>query len=313
MSAAEARIRLIDKMREEQTVRLAQRQEPVARLLAALQMLSRRPAGLLLLQPKGTREAVHMRAVLSDMIPEMHRRTDSLRKEIVRAGQLRGDAQQAKGLLDTARQRLAGQREEFRQIEAEHRAKADQLTGNALDEQDRAIGYGEQAKDIADLMRTLERNAEARDMLARLPGPVLRPSSAERAAAMDTATLAPPARIPYRLPVTGALVSGLGDMSDTGVRSRGITIAPRPEALVVAPSSGHVVFAGPFKGYGRIAIIDHGNGWTSMIANLEAIYVKVGDDLIQGSPLGRAGGGRPTITVELRNGTTPVDIAGLVG
>jgi len=82
---------------------------------------------------------------------------------------------------------------------------------------------------------------------------------------------------------------------------------------VVAPTGGRVSFAGPYRGYGTIIIIDHGQGWTTLITNLAAVEVKVGDAVDQGSPVGKAGSERPTITVELRRQGQPVDITRLIG
>lgn len=313
MNAAEARIRLIEKMREDQRAKLAARQEPVVRLLAAIQMISRRPTGLMILQPQSVSRAVHMRAVLSEVLPELRKRTAGLRAEIVKAERLKMDAERAVAILDSTRARLAEQKQELMDLSARHRDEADRLTGDALTEEDRAIGYGEKARDISSLMAKLEDDAGDRARLAGLPGPLLRPARPGDAASPSDMLMPNVARIPYRLPVTGSLVSGLGDFSDAGVRSRGITIAPRGDAIVVAPSGGRVVFAGPFKGYGRIVILDHGSGWTSLVTGMAALYVKLGDNLIQGSPLGRAESERPTVTVELRQGSAPVDIAALMG
>ncbi len=313
MNAAEARIRLIEKMREDQRAKLAARQEPVVRLLAAIQMISRRPTGLMILQPQSVSRAVHMRAVLSEVLPELRKRTAGLRAEIVKAERLKMDAERAVGILDSTRVRLAEQKQELMDISARHRDEADRLTGDALNEEDRAIGYGEKARDISSLMAKLEEDAGDRARLAGLPGPLLRPARPGDAVSPSDMLTPNAARIPYRLPVTGSLVSGLGDFSDAGVRSRGITIAPRGDAIVVAPSGGRVVFAGPFKGYGRIVILDHGSGWTSLVTGMAALYVKLGDNLIQGSPLGRAESERPMVTVELRQGSAPVDIAALMG
>jgi septal ring factor EnvC (AmiA/AmiB activator) len=95
------------------------------------------------------------------------------------------------------------------------------------------------------------------------------------------------------LPVVGRIVAGLGEVSDTGVRSRGVTIATRPGAQVVVPANGRIVYAGDYRGYGKIAIIDHGAGWTSLVTGMIGISRIVGDSVEAGSPLGRAGPGLP--------------------
>jgi septal ring factor EnvC (AmiA/AmiB activator) len=73
-----------------------------------------------------------------------------------------------------------------------------------------------------------------------------------------------------------------------------------------------VAFAGDYRGYGRIVIIDHDGGWTSLITNLGRLDVGVSARVLQGSPLGLAGPGRPTVTVELRKDGTPVNPLALI-
>jgi septal ring factor EnvC (AmiA/AmiB activator) len=227
---------------------------------------------------------------------------------------LRIDADRARAALSLSRDRLAEKRAEFLQQSAAKRADFDQLRGAALAEEDRAIGLAEQAKDIGALMDVMTEDGALRDRLASLAGPVLRPNEGEtvqEAAAIVDPVL--PSQIPYRLPATGQLLAGLGDVSDNGVRARGLTLAVRPLAQLIAPSPGRVVFAGPFRGYGNVLIIDHGGGWTSLIASIGTLDVSVGESVIQGSPIGRAGEERPTITVELRLKGEPVDISRLIG
>jgi septal ring factor EnvC (AmiA/AmiB activator) len=183
-----------------------------------------------------------------------------------------------------------------------------------MSEQDRAIAMSEEARDIGDLVGRIDASASVANRLATLPGPILRPARivADRTSPNDAVVQT--ASIPaYRLPVVGEVVTGMGEVSDTGIRARGLTIATRPSAQVVAPTSGRIAFAGPFRGYANIVVIDHGLGWTTLITNLAAIDVRTGDQVDRGSPLGRTGNDRPTVTVELRRRGEPVDIAKIAG
>lgn len=117
----------------------------------------------------------------------------------------------------------------------------------------------------------------------------------------------------YRLPVVGRIVAGLGEVNDSGVRSRGITIAARPGGQVVAPAPGRVGFAGDYRGYGKIVIIDHGGGWVSLLTGMIALSVGVGDTVDAGAPVGRAGSDDSRITVELRRAGRPVDVVAMIG
>jgi septal ring factor EnvC (AmiA/AmiB activator) len=87
-------------------------------------------------------------------------------------------------------------------------------------------------------------------------------------------------------------------------------LLPQPGALVIAPASGRVAFAGPYRGYGRIMIIEHPGGWTTLITGLARIDKSVGDALLQGAPIGLAEASRPTISVELRKDGVPVNPLG---
>lgn len=314
IAAAEARIALIERLRARQRARLAVKQEPAVRLLAALQMMARRPSALALVQPGTTRDLVHTRALLGSMIPAVHARTAGLRADVEQGRQLRLDADRALVALKAGQTRLTEQRQQLVRLAAERRRVSRVLTAGAIVEQDRAIAMGEKARDISDLMVQLSADAALGDRLAALPGPLLRPAAPGAAGALPVEVAAPRSdRLPYRSPVAGRIIVGLGSVSAAGVRARGITIVTRPNAQIVAPASGRVVFAAPYRRFGRIVIIDHGSDWTTLLTGLEALDVAVGETLLQGSPVGRAPGTEPAITVELRRGTRPIDITRVVG
>ncbi|GAA3252360.1 hypothetical protein GCM10020258_08860 [Sphingomonas yabuuchiae] len=90
-----------------------------------------------------------------------------------------------------------------------------------------------------------------------------------------------------------------------------------PYAPILAPAGGEVRYAGAFRGYGGIVILNHGTGWTSLVTGLGGISVKPGDHVAAGAVLGRAGRGRggvePRVTVELRRDGRPMDIAAILG
>ncbi len=313
ITAAEARIRLIEQLRSEQRARLAAKQEPAVRLLAALQTMARRPPGLILVQPGSMRDLVHVRAALASMMPIVNARTKGLRADVEAGRRLRADADRALVAVEAGQRQLAAERARLVKLAATRRLGAERLTRGAINEQDRAMALGEKARDIVELMAGVSAAAQVRTALETLPGPVLRPNRPGDVRTGPTvATQNQSARFSYRLPVAGTVVTGLGEVSDTGVRARGLTIAARSGALVVAPARGRIAFAGPFRGFGQIIIIDHGGGWTTLITSLAALDARVGDNILEGGPLGRAGSDRPTVTVELRRGNRPVDITPLL-
>jgi septal ring factor EnvC (AmiA/AmiB activator) len=115
----------------------------------------------------------------------------------------------------------------------------------------------------------------------------------------------------YDLAARGAVVSGTGERSDTGWRARGLTLLTAPGAPVVAPGAGRIAYAGAFGGYGGIVIVDHGHGWTTLLAGLDRPLVQSGAFVARGAPVGRMGERARRLTIELRHGGHPVDVAGM--
>lgn len=308
ISASTARIVLIERRRVALRDRLAERQEPVVRLTGALQLLGRRPLVLGMLRPGSLEDMVHLRAVLETMLPEVRRRTAGLRSELDRTRQLQLAANTERARLRSGEKTLESRRNALAAIESRQRLARRAVRGAANREADRVLALGEQARDLGSLVSELESAGELRRRLAALPGPVPRPARPGDARVLDdggapeTATPA----LAYILPVSGSVVTGFGGTS------RGITLAPRGGAQVVAPAAGRVAFAGRYEGYGRIVILEHDGGWTTLVTDLAQVSPAVGDMLVQGAPLGVAGPGRPRLTIELRKNGDPVDILALI-
>jgi septal ring factor EnvC (AmiA/AmiB activator) len=323
IQAAQARIAIVARLQRDQNARLAQQEQPIVRLTAALQMMARRPTALALVQPGSIADAVHMRAVLGTVMPIIQQRTAGLRTELVRSRQLRAAAEQAAMSLRDSRAQLATRQADLGRLEASKRIASRDYQSDAGLEADRAVALGEKARDIVDLMDQLAIAGDVRAELASLAGPVPRPTQPMKAGAPAVdRPMAHTALPPYRLPVVGMLVTGMGEVSESGVRARGLTIATQPGAQVVAPTAGRIAYAGHYRGYGQIVIIDHGAGWTSLLTGLARLSVDVGAAVVQGDPIGTVarsgqaqGGvrGAPTVTVELRRNGRPVDIVPLVG
>jgi septal ring factor EnvC (AmiA/AmiB activator) len=314
MEAAKARIAIIARMQRTQAARLAARQEPVVRLTAALQMMARRPLALALVQPGSVGDAVHMRAVLDQILPVIQQRTAGLRAELDRSRALRATAQQAADSLNQAQADRRTRQTMLAALETRKRVAARDYRANAGLESERALALGERARDIVDLMDRLEDAGDLRERLAALSGPLPRPARPDQAGApAPERTIGIGGPPPYRLPVVGQLVTGMGEVNESGVRSRGLTLITQPGAQAVAPTGGRIAFAGPYRGYGQILIIDHGQGWTTLITGLHRLTAQIGDIVRQGDPVGITGAERPAITIELRRNGRPVDIVPLVG
>jgi septal ring factor EnvC (AmiA/AmiB activator) len=316
ISAGEARVALVTRRLSAQRARLAEQQQPLLELAASLQQLSRQPPVSVLAQPGSLTDMVHARAVIDAAMPVIERRTIGVRRELAALDTTRRQQAIALKALSSSRAQLAQRRDALTRLENEGRLRSRELMSSAQLEADRALGLGEKARDIVELMDSLEADSAVRAELAQLAGPLPRP----RNPAGAVAGAAPPAPAEaeltqgaYRLPVVGRIVAGLGEVNESGVRSRGVTIAARPGGQVVAPAPGRVSFAGDYRGYGKIVIVDHGGGWVSLLTGMIALSVGVGDTLDAGTPIGRAGSDDSRITVELRRAGRPVDIVAMIG
>jgi septal ring factor EnvC (AmiA/AmiB activator) len=316
IGAGEARVALVNRRLAGQRARLAQQQQPLLELAASLQQLSRQPPVSVLAQPGSLTDMVHARAVIDAAMPVIERRTAGARRELGALQTVRQQQAIALKALSASKTQLAQRRDALTRLENEGRLRSRELMSSAQLEADRALGLGEKARDIVDLMDSLEADSAVRAELAQLAGPLPRP----RNPAGSIVSAAPPAAAEseltqgaYRLPVVGRIVAGLGEVNESGVRSRGVTIAARPGGQVVAPAPGRVGFAGDYRGYGKIVIIDHGGGWVSLLTGMIALSVGVGDTLDSGAPIGRAGSDDSRITVELRRAGRPVDIVAMIG
>lgn len=308
----EARLALIADQRLVLDAQLARKQQPVVRLTAALQNMARRPLALSALRPGSLSDTVHLRAVLDSTVPQIRRRTANLREELARQRDLEVQARAALGRQRDNERQWRDQRKELAALETKQRNASRQASSDAMRENARALVLGEQARDLDSLVDELDRAGALRRELAALPGPIIRPARpvasqvVGRAAPRPRPTAtAPP--VGLRLPVLGRTLAGFGATNDAGLASRGITLAPRGGAQVVAPARGRVAFAGPYRGYGQIVIVEHANGWTSLVTGLARTSVVAGDELLGGSPLGSAAERNPAVTLELRRAGEPVN------
>lgn len=310
IEVARARLTIAKGQRAAVTARLAAKQEPTARLAAALQTAARRPLALSALQPGSLQDVVHLRAVLASAVPQIRARTASLRSELDRGRALEAQAGRALGQLRDGETALRQRRSELAALEQQQRIASRTAKGAALREAERALALGEEARDLDGLVDKLGEVASLRRELAALPGPVLRPTDLSAALPTEPAPLpsasAPPPR-DFQLPVQGRTLVGFGAKRESGLASTGLTLAPVKGAQVVATARGRVAFAGAYRGFGRIVIIEHEGGWTSLVTGLERVDLAVGDAVIGGSPVGLASGGTQPVTIELRRNGTPVN------
>jgi septal ring factor EnvC (AmiA/AmiB activator) len=120
-------------------------------------------------------------------------------------------------------------------------------------------------------------------------------------------------------PARGRIVTRFGQATEDQGQSKGVVIETRGAAQVVSPYDGQVVFAGPFRGYGLLLIIEHGEGYHTLLSGMERIDGAVGQHLARGEPVGVMGqsensannGGspasKPLLYVEFRHNGQPIN------
>lgn len=303
MAAANARLAIIAQRSREQRRLLAIQSEPMLRLNSALQAMTARPSALLFAQPGSRADYVHLRAVMATVRPEIERRTASIRQQIAAQNELRKQQMVALKSLKSAQGLLSNRRNELAKLETVARKKAGGLSATAAVEYEQAIAQGEHARDLVAELDTERTGQERATSLAALDGPVLRPGSGIAKASKNGA---------YVLPEHGELIFGYKELNATGYRERGIRLAFDPGEDITAPAAGRISYAGPYRSYGNIIIIEHGSGWTTLLTNLGELYVSKGDRVVQGADLATAREENGDITIELRRNGRIMDIVAML-
>lgn len=293
-----------------------------AELLAALSRLALNPPEALALGPLAPEDAVRTGILLGGAVPRLQSEARSLSLELSELHRLRQEIEGKKLAAELERRGLDNDRQRLDDLVRRKTALRDQALQGAADTKQRLAKLSSEAGDLHDLILKLdaERKASAdpQTQVAAIP----RPDATVRP---ETVMAPPPARPePGRprtvrpfdqahgamvYPVSGTLALRYGELDEFGVSSKGLTLIARAGAVVVAPYDGQVEFAGPFKGYGQILIIQHGDGYHSLLAGLDRIDGAVGDWLVAGEPVGAMGSGEPNprLYLELRHNGQPIN------
>ena len=301
ISAANARLQLSAAEVATYRRQLAVEQQPVSSLLAGLATMAQRPPLLVFADRGGTDELVKVRLLLDATIPVIRARTSRLAGQLAQGERLRNAAIAAGSELAHSRDALLERRQRYAALEQKALQQALAASGQALGSGDVAMVAGE---DIERLRGEHATNQSIRRVAAQLATEDPAPTSP-----FTPEAAAPQPPFAYELPAAAPVTEGLGSVNESGVRSRGLTLATARGAPISAPADGIVKFAGPFRDYDGVLIIDHGGGWLSLIVNATST-LRSGDHVAVGQPIGRALG---PLQVELsQNGRriSPALIAG---
>lgn len=303
---------------------LAARRDVLADVIAALQRMGRQPPPALLVRPTDALEAVRSAILLGAVVPDMRAEAEELASDLREMARLKtmltderdGLTREVAG-LSAERERLAALTEE-RQRQAAERSR--DLEGESARMAEIVRGVG----DLEALIAKMEAEAaRAAAEAAKAHEPAQR-ERVDLAALGDAARLSPAvpfdkARKLLPLPVSGKLVTAFGAASAAGA-SKGVSFAASPGAPVTAPCDGWVVYAGPFRSYGRLLILNAGGGYHVLLAGMERITVGLNQFVLAGEPVGTMRGAsagselaatasseRPVLYVEFRKDRGSID------
>ena len=325
MADAEARLHSLDSREQEIRSSLKSRRSEIVEVLAALQRAGRRTPPALLVRPEDALKSLRTAILLGAVVPELRARAEKL------AGEL--------GELVTLRKTIAGERDHL--AADRDKMKVDQTRLAALTderqrqqaakekdmeaESARAIALAKQVDDLQGLIAKMEQEVKAAAKAAAAakqqgapngkPDPALLKNPNRQSPAIAFAST----KGLLSLPVNGSKIRDFGSSDGAGGIEKGISLAARPGAQVTTPCDGWVVYAGPFRSYGQLLILNAGGGYHVLIAGMERISVNIGQFVLAGEPVATMGAtsqvasifapnvSQPVLYVEFRKDGTPID------
>ncbi|HUC67970.1 MAG TPA: peptidoglycan DD-metalloendopeptidase family protein [Stellaceae bacterium] len=343
LSALEDQLATLNTAAAQKAAELQRHRAAQQQLLMALERLARNPPEGLALTPGNPVDAMRSAVLMGAAVPPLAAEARRLSQEIDELAAVRRQI-----AADEARHRAErlGLEQEQTQLDALIARKAvlqEDAQHGAEESGERQLQLAAQASDLRQLIEKLDEARRERDAEAerQREAEEQRRAEAERreseqlmalqqkrpdGAAPSVIVTAPPPVIPdpskpprirpFReahgalvYPASGRLMRRFGENDDFGMASKGLTFETRPGAQVVAPFDGRVLFAGPFKGYGQILIIEHGDGYHSLLAGLDRVEGTVGQWLVAGEPVGTMPRGeeKPHLYLELRHDGQPIN------
>jgi septal ring factor EnvC (AmiA/AmiB activator) len=304
LAKLEKRLAALQSMEQEKTAALTAHRGDMTTLLGALERLSIEPRETLLLGWRSPMDTVITAQLLGFAVPPIEAKAHRLHQDLDDIAQLRAQAlrqrqeiTQATLTLKTAR----GSLEELVALKAGLRQTTDAERAAAAD---RVRALTAQADDL-------------RELLAALP-PATTPPPNNSTGLAATLRLEPPKdlkafptkRVGLTPPARGTLVIRFGELKADGSKSEGVYFETQPEAQIVAPYDGQIVFRGPFRSYGEILIMEHRGGYHTLLCGLGRVDVVVGQWLLAGEPVGITESpkdGKALLYIELRSNGRPID------
>ena len=302
--------------------------------LAALQRLALTPPESALFAEGNPIDRARAAALLEQIYPRLAAHAERMREDLADLAALRDSITAQRAAAEETATALSAENETLATLAARKEELLAETDAERAASEERIAQLADEAEDLRDLIARL---AEAEPPASK-PETAAEPEAedeaeaegepeaeGEQVAALPDAPLPdlePEIRafptVPGKLvmPVRGDIVVGYGGVTSTGEASRGIYLETRPGAQVVVPYDGQVVYAGEFRGYGLILIVEHSDGYHSLLAGLGRVDARVGQWVLAGEPAGAMATGTdndPELYVELRRAGQPIDPAPWLG
>ena len=274
---------------------LVERSGVLAEVLAALQRMGHRPPPALLVRPKDALTSVRSAILLGAVVPSLRGAAEKLTTDLAYLIAL---GTEINGERDRLRADAVAMAEDRARIRLLIRQKQNKRVASAealADEERRAAILADQATSLQDLIALMEKEiaaaarasaqAEQAAIAAKKSTVGQRPSSLGSAGRLAPAIAFADARGLLPRPANGRQFMEFGEKDDLGAIAEGISIATRPSAQVNSPTDGWVVYAGPFRSYGQLLIINAGGGYHILLAGMERIDVQLGQFVLAGEPV----------------------------
>ncbi len=298
------------------------RRAVIGEVLAALQRIGRRPPPALFTSPEDALQSVRTAMVLGAVLPEMRHEVEALAADLSELLAVRKKIDAEREQLKAEIASLDGERARMMAL-VDERQKQIAEREKALDaERARAVDLAREVDNLKDLIAKIEQGLDpatrdARDAARSDSRPAL-------SAFRDPGRLAPAVafaslRGQVPIPVNGVKLKEFGAPDSNGGSEKGLSIATRAGAQVTAPADGWVVYAGPFRSYGQLLILNVGGGYHVLLAGTERISVDLGQFVLTGEPVAVMGNGshiaailatgstQPVLYIEFRKDGVPVD------
>jgi septal ring factor EnvC (AmiA/AmiB activator) len=322
VSATEARLKPLDENEHNIRKSLDGRRAVIGEVLAALQRIGHRPPPALIASPEDALQSVRTAMLLGAVLPEMRHEVEALASDLTALLKVRKQIAAERDRLKNDVASLGSERTRMTAL-VDERQKQQAERENALDaERTRAAELAHQVDNLKDLIVKLEQGLDPATRAAR---EAARGDARPAMSALhDPGRLAPAVafaslRGQVPIPVNGVKLKDYGAPDGVGGVEKGVSIATRASAQVTAPSDGWVVYAGPFRSYGQLLILNAGNGYHILLAGMERISVDLGQFVLTGEPVAVMGNGshiaailatgssQPVLYIEFRKDGIPVD------